>query len=134
MRRTLDSTLAGALPVRKSLLTSICPHIVLRQQLGLYLCDIWRLRFQYLRDTLMVLLPRTPHERLIGHLLSEGVLEGVHRGSGGVGLVEKLSSLKVHEVSVYGRLRHVSHRLQQRQGNVLADDRGGLQETLGGGR
>src|SRR5467141_3703959 len=132
MRRALDSTLASALPVWNSLLTSICPHIVLCQQLGLCLCDIWQLRFQYLCNALMVLLPCASHERLIGHLLREGVFEGVCRARGGVSLIEKLSGLKMPEVSVHGLLRHVGHRLQQRQGNVLADDRGGLEETLRG--
>src|SRR5262245_27767214 len=132
MRRALDSTLAGTLPVRNSLLTSLCPHIVLCQQLGLCLCDIWQLRFQYLRNALMVLLPRTPHERLIGHLLGEGMLKGVCRARGGVGLIEKLSSLKVPKVSMYGFLRHIGYRLQQRHGDVLADDRSGLEKTLSG--
>src|SRR5712691_10545362 len=111
MRRALDSTLASALPVWNSLLTSICPHIVLCQQLGLCLCNVWQLRFQYLRNALMVLLPCAPYEGLIGHLLREGVLEGVGKARGGVGLIEKLSSLQVPKVSVYGLLRHVGHRL-----------------------
>src|SRR6266849_9587843 len=101
MGRALDSTLAGTLPVRNSLLTSICPHIMLCQQFGMCLCDIWQLRFQYLCYALMVLLPCGPHEGLIGHLLGEGMLEGVRRDSGGVGLIEKLGSLKVPKVSMH---------------------------------
>ena len=35
------------------------------------------MRCQYLRNVLMVLLPRTPEQRLIGGLLNEDMLEGV---------------------------------------------------------
>ena len=82
----------------------------------------------------MVLLPRTPHEGLIGHLLGEGVLEGVHRGSRSVGLIEKLSGLEMPEVPVHGLLRHLRHGLQQGQSDVLADYCRRLEQALGSGR
>src|SRR6266568_4056096 len=77
MRRVLDSPLASTLPIWNSLITSICPRIVLSQQFGLCLSHFWKVFFVHLRDALMVLLPHAPHERLIGHLLGESVLEGV---------------------------------------------------------
>ncbi len=82
----------------------------------------------------MVLLPHTPYEGLIGHLLGEDVLEGVRQGSRGVGLIEKLSGLEVSEVSVHGLLRYFRHGLQQGQSDVLADHGCCLEQALGGGR
>ena len=81
----------------------------------------------------VVLLPHIAHEGLIGHLLGEDMLEGVCEGSGGVSLIEKLSSLEVPEISVHSVLRHVGHSLQQRQGDVFTNDCGNMQEALGGG-
>ena len=62
------------------------------------------------------------------------MLEGVHRGGEGVGLVEKLGGLKASEVPVQDLLRHFGHGLQQRQGDVFANDRRGLEQALGGSR
>src|SRR5215510_1434863 len=72
--RALDSTLARALPIGDGLHASTRLRVVIGQQFGLRLGYLWELRFQHLRDACMVLLPRTPHEGLIRHLLGEDML------------------------------------------------------------
>src|ERR1043166_9587442 len=110
MGRALNCTLTREVPVGNGLCTSLCLGVVMRQQCGLHLGHFWELRFEHLRNACMVLLPRTPHEGVIRHLLGEDMLEGVHWSTEGVGLVEKLGGLQAPEITVYGLLRYVRHR------------------------
>ena len=49
----------------------------MRQQLGLRRGGVGKPRLQHLRNVLVVLLPRTPEQRLIGRLLDQGMLEHI---------------------------------------------------------
>jgi hypothetical protein len=59
-------------------------------QLGLRLGNFRKLRLQDLGNALMVLLPRTPEQRLIRRVLDQGVLEEVRRLRRESPLVEEL--------------------------------------------
>ena len=64
----------------------------------------------------------------IGHLLGEGVLEGVLYIGEEARLVEKLGRLQMSKAQAERLLRHVGYGLQEREGHLRANDRSGLQE------
>jgi hypothetical protein len=68
---------------------------------------------------------------LVGHLVREGVLERVLEVGKEPGLVEELRGLKVGELGADLGLRRVGDGQEQRDGHVLADDGGGLEQSLG---
>ena len=67
------------LPVADRLLREPRLRVVVRQQLGLRLDDLGKLRLQHLGNALVVLLPRALEQRLIGRLLDQRMLEDVRR-------------------------------------------------------
>jgi hypothetical protein len=71
---------------------------------------------------------------LVGHLVRERVLEGVLEVREEPGLVEELRGLEAGELGAHLVLRSVGDGQQQRQGHVLADDRGRLEQSLAFGR
>ena len=74
--------------------------------------------------------PPLLQETVIGHLVCQGVLEGIDGHGHQAGLVEELGGLEVRQTLVEGRLRHLGDGLEQRHGHVHANDRGDLQEAL----
>ena len=71
---------------------------------------------------------------LVRHLVRERVLERVLEVRKEPGLVEELRGLEAGELGAHLVLRRVGDGQEQRQGHVLADDRGGLEQALGLGR
>ena len=71
---------------------------------------------------------------LVRHLVRERVLERVLEVRKEPGLVEELRGLEVGELGAHLGLRRVGNGQEQREGHVLADDRGGLEQPLGLGR
>jgi hypothetical protein len=103
--------------------------VVVRQQFGLRLHRLG-MRFQRQRKLRMVALPRARQQRLIGHLLGQGVLEGVGALREEARLVEELGGLEVRQTAMQRRLGQLGNGLQQGQGHLGANDRSGLQELL----
>ena len=77
--RALDRPLARPLPVGKGLSPKSRLGIVMGQQFGLCLGRLRKLGLQDLRNVLVVLLPCTLQQRLVGRVLDQGMLEDVHR-------------------------------------------------------
>ena len=63
--------------------------------------------------------------------MRECVLERIFEVRKEPDLVEELRGLQAGEIGAHLGLRRVGNSEQQRQGYVLADDRGGLEQTLG---
>ena len=101
----------------------------MRQQFGLRLHRLGT-RFQHLGKLRMVALPRARQQRLIGHLLGQGMLEGVGALREEARLVEELGGLEVRQAAMQRRLGQLGNGLQQGQGHLGANDRGGLEELL----
>ena len=123
------AALAGPLPVLHGLLGKAGLGSVMRQQFGLRLHRLG-VRGQRLGQLRMIALPRARQQRLIGHLLGQGVLEGVGTLRKEARLVEELGGLEVRQAAMQRRLGQLGDGLQQGQGHLGADDRGGLQELL----
>src|SRR5215813_13875117 len=66
----------------------------------------------------------------VGHLVRERVLERVFEVREDARLVEELGSLEVTQSPTQVVLGRVGNGLQQREGHILANDRGGLEQTL----
>src|SRR5499433_2487019 len=66
----------------------------------------------------------------VGHLVRQRVLEGVFEVREEARLVEELGGLKMTQSPAQVVLGRVGNGLQQREGHILPDDRGGLEQTL----
>jgi hypothetical protein len=66
----------------------------------------------------------------VGHLVGEGVFEGVFELGEEAGLVEELGGLQVAEPTTQLLLGQLPDGLQEGEGHLSADDRGGLKESL----
>jgi hypothetical protein len=66
----------------------------------------------------------------VGHLMREGVLEGVGALGKQAGLVEKLRRLQLRQAAVQRLVGRVGDGVQQRPGYLGADDRSGLQQAF----
>jgi hypothetical protein len=69
-------------------------------------------------------------EAAIGHLVRQGMLEGVFRLGEQAGLIKKLRRLQVRQAAMQRRLGHIGNGSQQREGHVRAQHRSGLQQLL----
>src|SRR6266487_5862340 len=74
--------------------------------------------------------PPLLEQRLIGDLLSQGVLEGILDVGKEARLVEELGGLQMGESQTERRLRRLGNGLEERQRHLGADDGGGLQELF----
>ena len=66
----------------------------------------------------------------IGHLVRQGVLEGIDVLREQAGFVEELGGLQVRQAAVQRLVGLVGNGLQQRPGHLRANDRGGLEQAL----
>ena len=76
----------------------------MRQQFGLGLHGLRKLRLQHLRNTLVVLLPGALEERLIGGLLDQRMLEDIRRLRWQPLLVQELRLHQLVQPALDGRL------------------------------
>ena len=67
--------------------------------------------------------PPLLEQAAVGHLVSQGMLEGVDTFGEEVRLIEELGGLEVREATVQCLLGHLGNCLQQRQGHLCTDDR-----------
>ena len=87
-------------------------------------------RLQGLDDAGMQRAPPLLQEAAIGHLVGEGVLEGVLALGEEPRLIEKLGGLQVGQAAVERLLGQLGNGLQQRQGHLGANHGSRLQEAL----
>src|SRR5262245_64532020 len=66
----------------------------------------------------------------IGHLVGEGVLEGVGMVRKETRFVQELGRLEVRQDARQGCCGELGHGLEQGQGDLCPDDGGGLEKTL----
>jgi hypothetical protein len=74
--------------------------------------------------------PPLLEQRLIGHLLGEGVLEGILDVGEEARLIEEFGGLQMCEAQAQRRLRHLGNGLEKHQGHLHANDRGGLEKLF----
>ena len=87
-------------------------------------------RLQGLDDAGMEHPPPLLQQAAVGHLVGQGVLEGVFALGKEPGLVEELGACKVRQATLEHRLGHVGNGLQQRQGHLRANHGRRLQQAL----
>ena len=73
---------------------------------------------------------RSLQQTAVGHLVRQGVLEGVVALREQAGFVEELGGLQVRQAPVQRLLGLLGNGLQQRPGHLRANDRGGLEQAL----
>src|SRR5262249_30101610 len=66
----------------------------------------------------------------VGHLMRERMLEGVFEVRKDARLVQELGGLEMAQSPTQVVLGRVGNGLQQGEGHILANDRGGLEQTL----
>jgi hypothetical protein len=74
--------------------------------------------------------PPLPQEAAVGHLLRQGMREGILWLGEQAGLIEKLRRLQVGQAAVQRRLGYLGNGLEQRQGHLGANNGSRLQEPL----
>ena len=104
---------------------------VVGQPLGLLGDALGREPLEGLGDASVERAPPVVAQPLVRHLVREGVLERVLEVGNEPGLVEELRGLKVGELDAHLGLRRVGDGQEQREGHVLADDGGSLEQSLG---
>ena len=74
--------------------------------------------------------PPLQQEAVVGHLVRQGVLEGVFALGEQACLIEELRRLEVRQAAVQRRLGHVCNGLEQGEGYVRANHGGGLEQAF----
>src|SRR5438128_11460703 len=74
--------------------------------------------------------PPLLEEAHVGYLMGQGVLEGVFALGEQARLVEKLGCLEVRNTAMQRLLGHLGNGVQQGEGDLGANDRGGLEQML----
>ena len=124
----------GLLPrlpaVRQGLVPHLAPQGMVGQPFDLLGHPVPSERLQGLDDAGMERPPPLLEQAAVGHLVREGVLEGVFELGKEARLVEELGRLQVRQAAVERLLGHVGNGLEQGQGYLCADDGRGLQQAL----
>ena len=104
---------------------------MLRQPFHLVIPPVARQGFQRLDNARVQRAPPPLHQAPIGHLLREGVLEGVGALGQAPRLVEELRRLKLGEALMQPLLVQLCHGLQQGHRHLRANDCRRLEQVLG---
>ena len=129
--------LAPRLPaIRQGLVPHLAPQGMVGQPFDLLGHPVPGERLQGLDDAGVQRPPPLLEETAVGHLVGQGVLEGVLELGEQLRLVEELGRLQVRQAVVQGLLGQLGNGLEQGQGHLRANDGGGLEEALllGGSR
>ena len=122
------------LPCLPAIHQGLIPHFALQRMIGqtfdLLGHPISGKRLKGCNDTGMQHPPLLQQEAAIGHLVRQGVLEGVFRLGKQAGLVQELRRLEVCQATVQCRFRQVRNGPQQGKGHVHANHRSGLEQVL----
>ena len=102
----------------------------MRQALDLFGQVVGSECFESLDDARMQQAPSLLEQTAVGHLVRQGVLEGVRLVRKEARLVEELGRLEVRQATVQLRLRQLGDGLEHGQGHLGTNHRGGLEQTL----
>ena len=116
--------------VRQGLVPHLPPQGMVRQAFDLLGQPVPSERLEGLDDPGVQHPPPLLEEPAVGHLVREGVLEGVLALGKEARLVEELGRLEVCQTPMQRRLGQLGNSLQQRQGYLRANHRGRLQQAL----
>jgi hypothetical protein len=103
---------------------------MVRQAVDLLGHPFGRQRLESLDQACMQYPPPLKQEAPVGHLVRQGMLEGVLRLGEQARLVQELRGLEVRQATVQGRLRQVDNGPQQGKGHVRANHRSGLKQAF----
>ena len=95
----------------------------MRQQLGLHLCCLGEPLRQYLRNALVVLLPRAPKQRLVRCVLDQRMLEHICSLGGHTSLGDQLGLDQLRERLLECHFVERRHSLHQVIGEGASNDR-----------
>ena len=121
---------AGLLAVGHGLVPHLAPQGMVRQAFDLLGRPVPGERLQGLDDAGVQHPPPLLQETAVGHLVRQGVLEGVLTLGEEPRFVEELGRLEMREATMQRRLGPLGDGLQQGQRHVGADDGGGLEQAL----
>ena len=124
----------GLAEIDDRLLPQLAAQGVVGQPLGLLGDALGREPLDGLGDAGVQGAPPLVEQAPVRDFVGERVLERVLEVRKEPGLVEELRGLEVRQLGAHLVLRRVGNGQEQRQGHVLADDRGGLEQALGLGR
>src|SRR6266849_4067243 len=103
---------------------------MVRQALDLFGQAIGRKHFNGLDDASMEHPPPLLEKTPIGHLVGQGVLEGIFALGEQARLIEKLRSLEVREAAMQRFLWQLGNSLYQGEENLCTNDGDGLKQAL----
>jgi hypothetical protein len=118
IRGMLGYLLSGTLPVLHRLGGEPSLRVVLRQQFRLRRHCLGKLRLQHLGNLLMVLLSGATQQRLIRHLLDQGVLEAIGRLWRHAPLVQQLGVDELRQGRLQLSVGPARHALEERIGEL----------------
>ena len=121
---------AGLLAVGDGLVPHLAPQGMVRQAFDLLGHPLGRQRLEGLDQARMQHPPPLQQEAAVGHLVRQGMLEGVFLLGEQAGLIQELRRLEVRQAAVQRCLGQVRNGLEQRQGHLGANDGRGLEEPL----
>ena len=121
---------AGLLAVGHGLVPHLAPQGMVRQAFDLLGHPVGRERLKGLDQARVQHPPPLQQEAVVGHLVRQGMLEGVVRLGEQAGLIQELRRLQVRQAAVQRRLGQLRNGLEQRQGHLGANDGSRLQEPL----
>ena len=121
---------AGLLAVGDGLVPHLAPQGMVRQAFDLLGHPLGRERLKGLDNARVQHPPPLQQETAVGHLVRQGMLEGVFRLGEQAGLIQELRRLQVRQAAVQRRLGHVRNGPQQGEGHVRANHGGGLEQAF----
>jgi hypothetical protein len=130
VRRLGKRPRAGLLPIPHRLLPQLPLGRVVRETLGVLAEPIRVDRLRGIDDPRMQGPPSFQEQAPVGDVVGQGVLEGVFEVRKEARLVQELSSLEVRESLAQAVFGYVRDGLHEREGHVLPNDGGRLEEAL----
>ena len=125
-----ERLLAGVIEVARGPIPHLPAQRVMGEQLDLLRDAVGELRFQHAKGAAVQRPATLTQEALIRHFQRQGMLERVFELGEETRFVKELGGLQLGETAAHVVRRLVRNGLQQRDGNILADDGGGLQQVL----
>ena len=110
---------AGLLAVGHGLVPHLAPQGMVRQAFDLLGHPLGRQRLEGLDNARVQPPPPLQQEAAVGHLVRQGMLEGVFRLGEQAGLIEELRRLEVRQAAVQRLLGQVGNGLQQGKGTSV---------------
>ena len=130
VRRARHCSAPGLPAVGQRLVPHLAPHGMVRQPFDLLGQAVRVEPFEGLDNAPMQRPPPLLEQTAVGHLVGQGVFEGEFALGEQPRLIEELGRLQVGQATVQVRLGQLGNGLQQGQGHLGANDRGGLEQVF----